>query len=119
MSVDESPSASSDTDQQPTHQCPCCEASLKRSSQHLADNREALVYSCPDCRIGAKAVVQQSGAPSERCQRRLDSAQADAVTNPSVHTLAAFATGEFPDGQYHVTRTGEHTFEISLPEPTS
>ncbi|WP_246989782.1 hypothetical protein [Halorientalis marina] len=116
MSVDESTSASPETDQQPTHQCAICETSLEQSSQHLADNRETLVYSCPDCRIGAKAVVQQSGASSERCQRRFDSAQADAVTNPSVYTLAAFATDEFPDGQYHVTRIGEHTFEISLPE---
>ncbi|WP_424016176.1 hypothetical protein ACOZ4N_00840 (plasmid) [Halorientalis pallida] len=119
MSVDESTSASPETDQQPTQQCALCDASLERSSQHLADNRETLVYTCPDCRIGAKAVVQQSGAPSERCQRRLDSLQGNAMDGLSVYRLAAFVTDEFPAGQYTVTRTGEHTFEIALPEPAT
>ena len=119
MSVDESTSASPETDQQQSHQCALCEASLSRSSQHLADNRETLIYTCADCRVGAKAVVQQSGAPSERCQRRLDSRQGNAMDGLSVYRLAAFVTDEFPAGQYTVTRTGEHTFEISLPEPVT
>lgn len=118
MSVDdnttERPETETENDQ--THHCARCDTVLTRASQHRSNNRETIQYSCPDCRVGAKAVVEQTGKLIDRCQHRLNSAQGSAMDGLSVYRVAAFVTDEFPHGRYTVERTDEHEFVVTFPE---
>lgn len=122
MSTDDTTTASSDAKRQSTpdvETCAFCETSLERGSQHTSNNRTTILWTCPECKVGALATVEHSGPPSERCQDRLGHAQSNAVTGLSVYRVAAFITDGLPTGEYTVERTDEHEFVIQPPETAS
>lgn len=123
MSTDDSTStASSDTTDQRTtaaETCAFCETTLERGSQHVSNNRSTILWSCPECKVGALATVEHAGPPSDRCQDRLDHAQSNAVCGLSAYRVAAFITDGLPTGEYTVERTDEHEFVIQPPETAS
>jgi len=73
-------------------------------------------YLCPDCGVGAGAILTQNGPLPELCKQQLQNRRDSIVHGISVTRLAAFITEGCPSGEYRIQRLDEHTYEVAMPD---